>query len=258
MRAGLTAFLPPPIVRAILREPVAQLVEHLTFNQVVVGSNPTGLTRDSIRGPEAAGTVTAMSSVTRLPTFETAPNRIHVWLPQRTRWFKGWAQTWLVHMRDPLGLATDLGPASFIVAQILFAGMLASAMLHPLLLATVLLLVLEFLSAKPLTTFGSALLLFDVANVACGYLSFLLLGWQTLKPGERIGFWKVVLLTPPYWVLLSFAGWRAVWQLWRRPHLWEKTPHEARRRWPPSAMRHGPLLTPPCRDLNRPAGPVRR
>jgi hypothetical protein len=26
-------------------EPVAQLVEHLTFNQVVVGSNPTGLTK---------------------------------------------------------------------------------------------------------------------------------------------------------------------------------------------------------------------
>jgi hypothetical protein len=35
-----------PIVRRRNRqEPVAQVVEHLTFNQVVVGSSPTGLTK---------------------------------------------------------------------------------------------------------------------------------------------------------------------------------------------------------------------
>ena len=257
--AGLFRGLLPWLSKHRLMLPLGGTSNHFRRAALdhVGGWDPYNVTEDADLGMRLARFGYRAETIT-LPTFETAPNRIHVWLPQRTRWFKGWAQTWLVHMRDPLGLATDLGPASFIVAQILFAGMLASAMLHPLLLATLLLLVLEFLSAKPLTTFGSALLLFDVANVACGYLSFLLLGWQTLKPGERIGFWKVVLLTPPYWVLLSFAGWRAVWQLWRRPHLWEKTPHEARRRWPPSAMRHGPLLTPPCRDLNRPAGPVRR
>ena len=50
-----------------------------------------------------------------------------------------------------------------------------------------------------------------------------------LNREERRGFWKIVLLTPPYWAMLSVAGWRAVWQLWRRPHFWEKTPHEAPR-----------------------------
>jgi hypothetical protein len=32
------------LFKAVLREPVAQLVEQLTFNPLVVGSNPTGLT----------------------------------------------------------------------------------------------------------------------------------------------------------------------------------------------------------------------
>src|SRR5476651_402923 len=44
--ATLTRLAPPPIVRRLLdREPVAQSVEHLTFNQGVVGSIPTGLTK---------------------------------------------------------------------------------------------------------------------------------------------------------------------------------------------------------------------
>src|SRR5690606_27544608 len=33
-------------------------------------------------------------------TQEDAPTDIRTWLPQRTRWFKGWVQTWLVHMRN--------------------------------------------------------------------------------------------------------------------------------------------------------------
>jgi hypothetical protein len=39
-------------------EPVAQVVEHLTFNQVVLGSSPSGLTKsqkDRKRGPELVG-----------------------------------------------------------------------------------------------------------------------------------------------------------------------------------------------------------
>jgi glycosyltransferase XagB len=32
-------------------------------------------------------------------TFEEAPPRLSSWFPQRTRWLKGYMQTWFVHMR---------------------------------------------------------------------------------------------------------------------------------------------------------------
>ena len=160
------------------------------------------------------------------PTREPAPKRFDVWLPQRTRWFKGWAQSWLVHMRAPRRLAADLGWRSFVVTQVLFAGTLASVLLHPLLLVTFVLLVAKLALQGPIGPARSLILLVDVVNIACGYLSFLLLGWQTLAKPERRGFWKVVLFTPLYWAMMSVAGWRAVWQLWRRPHMWEKTPHD--------------------------------
>jgi cellulose synthase/poly-beta-1,6-N-acetylglucosamine synthase-like glycosyltransferase len=40
----------------------------------------------------------------RLPTWETPPGEIVDWLPQRTRWLKGFMQTWGVHTRSPWGL----------------------------------------------------------------------------------------------------------------------------------------------------------
>ncbi len=180
------------------------------------------------------------------PTYETAPTRLAVWLPQRTRWFKGWLQTWLVHMREPLRLMRELGPGSFMVAQILFAGMLASVLLHPLLFGTFLFLAVEIGLGHYPGPLKMALLAVDAVNVACGYLSFLLLGWRSLRKGERRDLWKVFLFTPVYWLMMSAAGWRAVWQLWRKPHHWEKTPH--------GKGAHGRTGRTETMNLDRPGG----
>src|SRR6185437_10254827 len=53
------------------------------------------------------------------------------WLRQRTRWIKGYLQTWLVHMRDPRALWRELGPRGFIAFQIVIAGTVLSALVHP-------------------------------------------------------------------------------------------------------------------------------
>ena len=54
------------------------------------------------------------------------------WLRQRTRWFKGWMQTWLVHMRSPLRLARELGLPGFAVFQLLVGGTVLAALIHVL------------------------------------------------------------------------------------------------------------------------------
>lgn len=134
-------------------------------------------------------------------------------------------QTWLVHMRHPWRLLRELGFWPFFVGQILFAGMVMSALAHPFMLVTGLVLAIDFALARPSAGWKTTLLAIDFASVAGGYLAFLLLGWQVLKLREKLGFWKIVLFTPVYWMMLSLAAWRAVWQLWRTPFLWENTPH---------------------------------
>ncbi len=164
------------------------------------------------------------------PTREAAPTDFATWLPQRTRWFKGWLLTWLVHMRDPVRLLRELGLGSFIVSQILFVGMVLSAFAHPIMVATIFALAARFAAGYPLSTRQHGLLAVDAVNIACGYASFVLLGWQTLTRNERRGFWKAVVFTPVYWLMLSLAALKSVVQLWRAPYFWAKTHHPPRRR----------------------------
>lgn len=191
-----------------------------------VGSwDPFNVTEDADLGLRLARFGFSCGTIT-YPTFEEAPHRLKDWVPQRTRWFKGWLQTWLVHMRDPLQLRREIGTASFLVVQVLFAGMVISALAHPLMLATMVAIVIE-LSGIGTATPHSALFAIDAINIACGYAAFLVLGAATLVKRERGSLWKTVLATPVYWMLISYAAWRAAWHLYAKPFHWEKTPHRS-------------------------------
>ena len=224
--AALFRGLLPWLARKGLLLPLGGTSNHFrrAALQGVGGWDPYNVTEDADLGLRLArfgyrtGTIDC-------PTYEPAPRDVRTWLPQRTRWFKGWLQTWLVHMRNPYRLARELSPASFLVAQVLLAGMVVSALMHPVLAFTALWLAADLAMGRPEDGWRSILFVVDVTNIALGYVSFLLLGWQALDRTERRGFWKIALLTPLYWLAMSAAAWRAVWQLCRDPHLWEKTPH---------------------------------
>ncbi|PZQ45153.1 MAG: glycosyltransferase, partial [Phenylobacterium zucineum] len=65
------------------------------------------------------------------PTYEPPPGDLEHWLPQRTRWLKGFMQTWGVHTRDIRGLGWRGG----ISLTMTLGAALASAAIHALSLA---------------------------------------------------------------------------------------------------------------------------
>lgn len=69
------------------------------------------------------------------------------------------------------------------------------------------------------------------APLVAGYALGIGLGAvAVLARGRRSGLVAHAALTPVYWLLISFAAYRAVLQLIDAPHLWEKTRHSARTR----------------------------
>lgn len=66
-------------------------------------------------------------------TQEEANGRFWPWIKQRSRWLKGYAITYAVHMRDPRQLWIDLGPRKFWGVQLLFAVTLLQFVLAPVL-----------------------------------------------------------------------------------------------------------------------------
>jgi cellulose synthase/poly-beta-1,6-N-acetylglucosamine synthase-like glycosyltransferase len=150
-------------------------------------------------------------------TYEEAPAALGPWLRQRTRWLKGWMQTWGVHMREPLRLKRELGLPGFLSVQLIVGGNVLAALVHPLFTAALIYAAMQDTSLWLPAIYGSSAL--------CGYIASAALGWLGLaRRGLLTKAWAL-LLTPLHWLLLSLAAWRALYQLIVSPYTWEKTTH---------------------------------
>jgi cellulose synthase/poly-beta-1,6-N-acetylglucosamine synthase-like glycosyltransferase len=189
------------------------------------GWDPYNVTEDADLGIRLAraGFRTAVIQST---TYEEAPAHLVAWTRQRTRWFKGYLQTWAVHMRHPFRLWRDLGPGGFLVFQIVVGGAVLAALVHGVFLGVlgVQLTTGMFWSAKT----GMFDLMFAslyVTTLSTGYALSALLGFIGLSRRRLLGSAWYLALLPLYWLLLSVAAWRAVFQLVHEPYRWEKTAH---------------------------------
>jgi glycosyltransferase XagB len=157
-------------------------------------------------------------------TLEEAPARFPAWFRQRTRWMKGYMQTLLVHTRSPRRLLKETGWRGCLALAAMLGGAVWSALVNPLLWVVFLASCLgRKLAAEPLDILalvsGLSLL---AANILLAALSL------TGRSGaRRLGDIIHALGFPLYWLLLSAAAYRALWQLLRDPFRWEKTPHGA-------------------------------
>jgi cellulose synthase/poly-beta-1,6-N-acetylglucosamine synthase-like glycosyltransferase len=159
-------------------------------------------------------------------TYEEAPAQFMGWLRQRTRWLKGYVQTWLVHMRSPRALWRELGTRGFLGFQIMVAGTVLSALVHPwfYLLAGLELAAGNFLT-EPESVLGWPFWLIAWFDLLAGYLASMGLGLLAVKQrGYRALLWQVPLM-PIYWLLISAAAYRALWQFMTARYEWEKTEH---------------------------------
>jgi cellulose synthase/poly-beta-1,6-N-acetylglucosamine synthase-like glycosyltransferase len=159
-------------------------------------------------------------------TWEEAPTSRKIWVGQRTRWLKGWIQTWLVHMRHPRRLLRDLGTRQFLGILVTFGGVLLSVLVYPIaLLAMGLTWWLGGFGGAALSGIGSWLWLIALINLSTGILAPMVAAALAVLRRGHPRLLLSVFWMPAYWVLISLAGYRALVDLARRPHYWEKTRH---------------------------------
>jgi len=164
------------------------------------------------------------------PTYEEAPIDLSVWVKQRTRWFKGWLQTWLVHLRQPVRMIRELGIKGALTFHVLITGMIVSALIHPVLLYFLAEYVWLGFTKGPSQLLTDWYFWLDLSVVTLGYFAFSALAWRTLGLRKLKPLRQSLLGVPVYWLLLSVAAWRALFHLMIKPHEWEKTPHRLRSR----------------------------
>jgi cellulose synthase/poly-beta-1,6-N-acetylglucosamine synthase-like glycosyltransferase len=174
-------------------------------------------------------------------TYEEAPANIRRWLGQRSRWFKGWMQTWLVHMRSPFQLFRDLGFSGFITFQAIVGGNALVALAHVAFLFGAFweLGVLVFTDGS---SAASLCLAYYLITAAYGYFVSAVFGWCGLRYRNVPQKTRTLAWTPIHWVLLSATAYWAAAELILSPFRWRKTEHGLdKTTWPNSTTR--PLLT---------------
>lgn len=156
-------------------------------------------------------------------TMEEANCRVWPWIKQRSRWLKGYAMTYAVHMRDPPLLWRQLGPWRFLGVQILFLGTLVQFLFAPLLWSFWLLL---FGIGHPLAGsltggWGVVLALIflsgEVISLSINLAALTEARHRSLRP------WALSLHL--YFPLAVVAAWKGLWELVVRPFYWDKTSH---------------------------------
>jgi cellulose synthase/poly-beta-1,6-N-acetylglucosamine synthase-like glycosyltransferase len=189
----------------------------------VGGWDPYNVTEDADLGMRLSR-CSYGSAVIASTTYEEAPARLIPWLRQRTRWFKGWTKTWLVHMRAPHRLLRDLGLSGFLTFQLVVGGNVLAALIYPIFLAGVL---YEFAMpglSDPETNLAIPVGL-HAATLVAGFFASAFVSWRGLSQRGLTATSWVLALMPLHWLLLSVAAWRALYQLLRDPYYWEKTEH---------------------------------
>ena len=218
-------YLLPGMMRSTSPIPLGGTSNHLRRDVLdKIGSwDPYAVTEDADLGLriDASGYHTAVVDSTTLEEANSDPIN---WVRQRSRWYKGYLQTWLVHIRQPVKLFRTLGLRSFVRFNLVLAGTPIIAVLNMLFW---LITVLWFLGQPaavgavfPWYIYFPALICLILGNAATLYMNLI-----TLREDDRSDFLFPALTVPLFWLMMSIAATKGVYQLIRNPSHWEKTFH---------------------------------
>ncbi|MFM2330690.1 MAG: hypothetical protein RLZZ26_197 [Candidatus Parcubacteria bacterium] len=160
-------------------------------------------------------------------THEEANSDLLNWYNQRSRWIKGYIQTYFVHMRNPGTYFADGNWRDFFLFQLIVGGKILSLFINPLMWVITICyfmfrahigLLIESFFPGPILYIGVFSLVFG--NFL--YLYYYMVG--CVKRGQD-GLIKYIFLVPLYWLGMSFAAWKALYEIVVKPHYWAKTVH---------------------------------
>lgn len=157
-------------------------------------------------------------------TLEEANSDVINWLRQRSRWYKGYLQTTIVHLRRPLKLRREIGA----VAALRLVNMTGAVPFINAFNLVFWMVMLAWVAGRPDEVglffapipYYLCLALLLVVNALSIYVG-LIVAHALGKPH----LWWAALLAPLYWILQSVAAVKALYQLFFRPFFWEKTVH---------------------------------
>jgi glycosyltransferase XagB len=187
------------------------------------GWDPFNVTEDADLGIRAfaKGYKVALVNST---TYEEANNEPFNWIRQRSRWIKGYMQTYLVHMRNPSKLIAKIGWKGFLGFNFFIGATPVTFLIYPLLLL-IFICYLIFDLDDIRAVFPDWVLYISIFNLAIGNILIIYVNMIAVFKRRYYELILFSILNPFYWLMHSIAAYKGLWQLITKPFYWEKTDH---------------------------------
>ncbi|MEK7555764.1 MAG: glycosyltransferase [Patescibacteria group bacterium] len=160
-------------------------------------------------------------------TYEEANSGLRNWYRQRSRWIKGYIQTYLVHMRAPRTFAKMSSPAHLLGLQLIVGGKVLSMFINPLMWGiTIAYFAFRAQVGETIESFFPDPILY-IGLTSFVFGNFLYLYYYMIGCAKR-GLYDIIkyaFLVPFYWLGMSMAAWQALYEIIVKPHYWAKTVH---------------------------------
>jgi len=160
-------------------------------------------------------------------TLEEANSSILNWFGQRTRWIKGYMQTYLLHMRKPQEFIRNWSEPHVVTFQLIVGGKVLSMFINPLMWITTIsyFAFRSYVGTFIESFFPTPILYMAMTSLLFGnflYVYYYMIGCA--KHGHH-ELTKYGILVPFYWLAMSIAAFGALYKLITAPHHWSKTKH---------------------------------
>ncbi|MGE2736441.1 glycosyltransferase [Mycolicibacterium vaccae] len=218
-------YLLPGMMGSVSPIPLGGTSNHLRRDVLErIGAwDPFNVTEDADLGLRiaASGYRTAVIDSSTLEEANSDPIN---WIRQRSRWYKGYLQTWLVHIRQPVQLYRTLGLRGFLRFNLVLAGTPITAVLNLLFWFITLVWFLGQPAVVehvfPAYIYFPALIALVFGNAATIYMNL-----TALREDDRADLLGAALTVPLFWLMMSIAAAKGCYQMIRNPSYWEKTFH---------------------------------
>jgi cellulose synthase/poly-beta-1,6-N-acetylglucosamine synthase-like glycosyltransferase len=160
-------------------------------------------------------------------TREEANSQIKNWLRQRSRWIKGYMQTYLVHERQSFQYLRTGSWREFLSLQVVVGNRTSLLFFNPFMW----ILLAVYIAFQPLVVntyhllFPPLILYSGAFCLIFGNFFYVYLYLLACVKRKQYALVKWTLLIPFYWALISVAGFLALFELIVKPHYWQKTIH---------------------------------
>lgn len=167
------------------------------------------------------------TAIVNSTTYEEANSDLLNWYRQRSRWIKGYVQTYFVHMRRPFTHFKRGKRKDLLLFQLIVGMKALSLYINPIMWTATVLYFLFRAEAGGFieTLFPGAILYIGVFSLLVGnflYLYSYMIGCAKRGYDDLV---KYAFLVPLYWLGMSLAAWKALYEIVAKPHYWAKTVH---------------------------------